>query len=64
MKPSSARIAARRGNALKLVFAARNRMSAVAAAKAGTNNEVRAEHGLGDQGHDRRARPAAVGRTS
>ena len=40
MKPSSARIAARRGNALKLVFAARNRMSAVAAAKAGTNSEL------------------------
>ena len=29
MKPSSARIAARRGNALKLVFAARNRIRAV-----------------------------------
>ena len=29
MKPSSARTAARRGNALKLVFAARNRSSAV-----------------------------------
>ena len=39
MKPSSARIAASLGNALKLVLAARNRMSAVAAANAGTNHD-------------------------
>ena len=39
MKPSSARMAASRGKALKLVLAARNRISAVAAAKAGTNSE-------------------------